>query len=139
MATGYRLAVKECQTNGQTTRLAVTNEGIAPLYRDAFFAIGDVRSEQTLLGLLPGKTLEVTINAVPATDGSDIQVVSDCILPSQEIEFNADLEAATAVKAPQATKHIRYYNLAGQPTAQPLRGITICKDGNASQKILSTY
>lgn len=35
MSTGYRIAVKECKTDGSTTRLLVTNEGIAPLYRDA--------------------------------------------------------------------------------------------------------
>ena len=129
MATGYRLAVKECQTNGETTRLLVTNEGIAPLYRDAYFAIGDVRSEQTLKRLLPGQTLEVTINAVPETDGSDIKVVSDCILPGQEIEFNADLEGATAVKVPlQSCLEGKYYNLAGQEIAGPSRGITICKN-----------
>ena len=129
MATGYRLAVKECQTNGESTRLLVTNEGIAPLYRDAYFAIGDVRSEQTLKGLLPDKTLEVTINAVPETDGSNIKVVSDCILPSQEIEFNADLEVADAMKTPlQSCLDTKYYNLAGQEIAGSLRGIIVCRN-----------
>ena len=135
MATGYRIKVKECQTDGQTTRLLVTNEGIAPLYRDAFFAIGDVRSEQTLLGLLPGRTLEVTINAVPETDGSNIKVVSDHILPSQEIEFNADLEAADAIKVPlQTCLDDTCYNLAGQVINGPSRGITICRNKKEIRK-----
>ena len=139
MATGYRLAVKQCQTDGQNTRLLVTNEGIAPLYRDAFFAIGDVRSEQTLKGLLPGKNLEVTINAVPETDGNNIKVVSDCILPSQEIEFDADLEAADAIKTPmQSSLEAKYYNLAGQEIAGPSKGITICRNEHSVRKVLSS-
>ena len=94
MKTGYRIAVRKCETNGTSTRLLVTNDGVAPLYRDAWFAIGEVRSAQTLRGLLPGKEAWVEIPAVPQADGNDIRIVSDCILPQQEIEFEADIQSA---------------------------------------------
>ena len=87
MATGYRFVVKQCQTNGSITRLLVTNQGVAPLYRDAWFAIGGIRSATSLRGLLPGQELWVEIPAVPAVDGQDIHIESNCILPSQSIEF----------------------------------------------------
>ena len=87
MATGYRFVVKQCQTNGSITRLLVTNQGVAPLYRDAWFTIGDIRSAISLRDILPGQELWVEIPAVPAADGQDIHVESDCILPSQSIEF----------------------------------------------------
>ena len=87
MATGYRFVVKQCQTNGSITRLLVTNQGVAPLYRDAWFAIDDIRSATSLRGLLPGQELWVEIPAVPAVDGQDIHIESNCILPSQSIEF----------------------------------------------------
>ena len=93
MATGYRFVVKQCETDGTSTRMLVTNEGIAPLYRDAWFAIGSVRSETTLRGLLPDEERWVEIPAVPSADGSDVQIVSDCILPQQSIEFIADIKA----------------------------------------------
>ena len=89
MATGYRIAVKECKTDGSSTRLLVTNEGVAPLYRDAWFAIGEKRADKSLLGLLPGKEMWVEIAAAPKSDGSDILIVSDYILPNQEIQFTA--------------------------------------------------
>lgn len=89
MATGYRFIVKQCQTNGSITRLLVTNQGVAPLYRDAWFAIDDIRSATSLRGLLPGQELWVEIPAVPAADGQDIHIESDCILPSQSIEFES--------------------------------------------------
>ena len=89
MATGYRFVVRKCETNGSTTRLHVTNEGVAPLYRDAWFAIGTTRSATSLRGLLPGEEIIVEIPAAPQADGSDIQIVSDHILPGQQIEFEA--------------------------------------------------
>ena len=92
MSTGYRFVVKQCETNGSSTRLLVTNEGVAPLYRDAWFAIGDIRSATSLRGLLPGNELWIEIPAKPNRNGSNIQIVSDKVLPQQSIEFKANLK-----------------------------------------------
>ena len=89
MATGYRFVVKQCQTNGSITRLLVTNQGVAPLFRDVWFAIDDIRSATSLRGILPGQELWIEIPAVPSADGQDIHIESDCILPSQSIEFES--------------------------------------------------
>ena len=138
MNSGYRFAVKECKTDGSTTRLLVTNQGIAPLYRDAWFAIGEVRADKSLLGLLPGKELWVEISAAPKTDGSDIHIVSDYILPKQEIEFNADIEGETAIQAVNSsTEKTSYYNLAGQQLDHPVHGITI-KRANSATKVFTS-
>ena len=91
MATGYRFVVKGCETDGKTTRLLVANEGVAPLYRDAWFAVGDRRSAMSLRGLLPGEESLIEIPAATNANGSNVQIVSDCILPRQTIEFAADL------------------------------------------------
>ena len=91
MATGYRFVVKQCQTNGSITRLLVANQGVAPLYRDAWFAIDDIRSATSLRGILPGQELWIEIPAVPSADGQDIHIESDCILPSQSIEFETQI------------------------------------------------
>ena len=126
MATGYRIAVKECKTDGTTTRLLVTNDGIAPLYRDAWFAIGETKADKTLCSLLPGKDMWLEIAAVPAIDGSDIHIVSDYILPNQEIQFNANIEDETAIRQVYCpSDKTSYYNLAGQRIEHPAKGITI--------------
>ena len=126
MATGYRIAVKECNTDGTTTRLLVTNQGVAPLYRDAWFAIGEVRADKSLKGLLPGSEKWVEIPAVPQEDGSDIHIVSDFILPKQQIEFNADIEGETAIQSIQAPdSSASYYNLSGQAISRPTHGIYV--------------
>ncbi len=88
MATGYRLLVTRCETNGEETRLMVYNEGVAPLYRDAYFAIDTVFSSTTLRGLLPKEQREIVIPAA-LMNGDALHVVSPYILPSQEIEFRA--------------------------------------------------
>jgi hypothetical protein len=88
IAVGYNFYVSNCRTNGSETRLVVTNQGVAPLYRDAYFQIGDAQSKISLRGLLPGESLDITIPA-GTTDGKDITIVSPHILPTQKIEFEA--------------------------------------------------
>ena len=86
MAVGYQFEVQNCRTNGQETRLTVTNNGIAPIYRDAYFALADVQSETSLRGLLPNETMEIVLpNGFG--EGDQLRIVSPYILPTQQIEY----------------------------------------------------
>ncbi len=130
LSTGYRYIVKQCVTDGTKTRLLVSNEGIAPLYRDAYFAIGDVRSETSLQGLLPNEEIWIEITAYPSPDGQDIKIVSDHILPQQEIQFDANIESTDSItKVPTFLKEKSdvntIFNLSGQQLSQPQKGINI--------------
>ena len=91
MASGYCFRVTDCKTDGSQTWVTVTNEGIAPLYRDAYFAIGDTRSETSLAGLLPGASKTIVI-PTGITTGNQLHIVSPYILSSQQIQFNADVK-----------------------------------------------
>lgn len=86
IASGYTFRVSDCRTNGTETRFTVSNQGIAPIYRDAYFTIGNTQSEVSLRGLLPGKGIEIVI-PVGLTKAEDLQIVSPYILPSQKIDF----------------------------------------------------
>ena len=86
---GYHFQLTALSTDGGKTRAEITNTGVAPIYRDAFLAVGGVRSEESLKGLLPGKTRQIVIEK--ATDGRDVTIESDFILPGQTIQFDADL------------------------------------------------
>lgn len=88
LASGYKFAVTEAETDGQNTYLTVTNEGVAPIYYDAYFAIGAVRSTQSLKGLLPGESIEVSIPAL-----GQPSIVCDHLLPGQEIQYRANVGA----------------------------------------------
>lgn len=89
MFSGYNFALTALYTNDEYTIADITNTGIAPIYRDAYMAVGGVRSRISLKGLLPGETRRVSV-AKP-TDGSDVTIESDYILPTQTIQFDADL------------------------------------------------
>ena len=90
IAVGYSLRVLRCATNGSETRLSITNDGVAPLYRDAYFAIGDTKSDVSLKGLLPQDTLRISIPAGLSAP-EELSVVCPHILPSQKIEYAADI------------------------------------------------
>jgi hypothetical protein len=91
MAVGYHFQVLNCRTNGSETRFTVTNNGIAPIYRDAYFAIGNAQSAKSLRGLLPGQTIDIIIDA-PLTADNTLKITSPHILPTQTIEYEAHYE-----------------------------------------------
>lgn len=91
MASGYRFRVTAAAIKGNELRLRVTNEGVAPIYRDAYFAAGQKRSKSSLKGLMPGETAICPIVDVEEADLATISIQSDFILPTQVIQFDADL------------------------------------------------
>lgn len=136
MASGYHFEVTRCQTDGVQTRLTVTNKGVAPLYRDAYFAIGTVRSGESLRGLLPGESIEVTIPASlsSAADGTLLHkpvIVSDYILDTQQIEYDSRLTTTSvsslSVPASSSLSSRSSYNLRGQSVPRSTRGIVISR------------
>lgn len=110
IAAGYTFRVSDCKTNGLETRLVVSNQGIAPIYRDAFFAIGNVQSDVSLRGLLPGEGMEIVI-PVGLTNSNDLQIVSPYILPTQTIEFETGIFTAvdntTIQQSQSAVKYLQ--------------------------------
>ena len=89
MACGYHFALTGLYANAEKTAAYITNTGIAPIYRDAYLAVAGTRSETSLKGLLPGDTLLVFIPK--PTTGTDLTIESDHILPTQKIQFDADI------------------------------------------------
>lgn len=89
MFSGYNFAITELKANDKNTVARVTNTGIAPIYRDAYLAVGGVRSKTSLKGLCPGQEKLVLVEK--PTDGSNVTIESDYILPTQKIQFDADL------------------------------------------------
>lgn len=132
MATGYHFEVTACQTDGQETKITVTNKGVAPLYRDAFFAIGSSRSGETLRGLLPGNSLNITIPVALdcEADGSPKTlptIACDYILDTQKIEYDSNLVPAsiTAATHGKATSAAPCYNLNGIKVPADSKGFMI--------------
>lgn len=91
LATGYRFRVTAAAIKGDELRLRVTNAGVAPIYRHAYFAVGENRSKTSLRGLAPGESLVCSVKVVSEEDVQRLSIQSDAILPTQQIQFDADL------------------------------------------------
>ncbi len=132
MAAGYHFVVTSCQSDGEQTKMVVKNIGVAPLYRDAYFAIGSTRSSETLRGLLPGESLDVTVPAALECDEkgralSNPVIVCDYILDTQTIEYDCD-SIATGVQTIMSDSDMedgQPYNLLGRKVSAETRGIVI--------------
>lgn len=90
MQNGYRFRITSYQGNGKAAKVSVSNEGIAPIYYDAFLYLDEVAGQPSLQGLLPGETRVVTIDANP--ESAKLRIHSDRLVPGQKIEFAADLK-----------------------------------------------
>ena len=91
MATGYRFRVDSAVVAGDELRLEVINTGVAPIYRRAYFAAGEKRSSASLRGLLPNEKLSCVMKGIEPSDLQRITIQCDSVLPTQEIQFEANL------------------------------------------------
>jgi hypothetical protein len=88
MASGYKFEVTSLSTEACVTTIKARNNGIAPLYYDAYFAIGGNRASGSLKGLLPGE--EKTFTITHHSDDNTLTIECDRLLPGQEIQYQKD-------------------------------------------------
>jgi hypothetical protein len=88
MACGYRFRVVDFRGSADRSVAMIENTGIAPIYHDAYPAVGGVRSAVSLKGLLPGESRAFPIEA----GGDALTIESDRLVPGQRIAFDADLQ-----------------------------------------------
>ena len=91
LSMGYRFCVKDFRISGEKAALLVTNTGVAPIYRDAWFAVDGVRSDWSLQQLMPGdeKWIEITVPGL--STGSVVSIECDHLVSGQRIGYDADI------------------------------------------------
>ena len=90
-ATGYRLRLDATSTNAATLLVRIANDGVAPLYHDAYPALGPAVSPDTLRGLLPGETRTCRIPlppAAPPVSPSAVRITSPKLLPGATLPLS---------------------------------------------------
>ncbi len=85
MAAGYRFQITAFSANSDSSRVSITNVGVAPFYYDAYVAVNGVQSSESLKHLSAGDTLQLEIPA--GGYAPSLSIVSDKLLPGREIEF----------------------------------------------------
>ena len=89
MACGYRFQIEKLEASEKLSRVIVRNNGIAPIYYDAFPTVNSVRANDSLKGLLPGEAREFEIAA--GGESPKLSIECDRLLKNQSIGFDADL------------------------------------------------
>jgi len=90
MACGYRFRIISWYASDDSSVVTVTNDGIAPIYYDAYIAVNGIRAAQSLKGLCPGEEL-ISLVASGGNDPS-ISIECDRLLPGQVIQFTGSGE-----------------------------------------------
>ena len=88
-ALGYRFHVEKLLATPAGLEITVRNQGIAPLYHDAYFSVDRKRAKTSLKGLCAGETRLCDIAG--AVDAKTLQISCDALVPGQKIEFSAAL------------------------------------------------
>lgn len=95
IASGYRFRVTNfasAAASGEKpgrSELVVRNEGVAPIYHDAYVTVDGVRARQSLKGLAPGE--DATFSVESGSEEPILSITSDRLVLGQVIGFDADL------------------------------------------------
>ena len=99
MATGYAFRVTALSSNGECVRITVHNEGVAPIYYDAWPTVDGHRADVSLKGLAPNAASSSEICIGPhARTALDVGIESERLVSGQRIQFNAALPQAQRVQ-----------------------------------------
>lgn len=92
MSMGYRFQVDEFRVKtGTGAAIKISNVGVAPIYRDAFVAVGGKRGEYSLKNLMPGESRWIKIDSPEISEESKITIECDHLVSGQKIQFQASL------------------------------------------------
>ena len=91
LSMGYKFSIRDFRISGNKVAILVANVGVAPIYRDAFLAVGGVRSSFNLSALMPGKEIWVEWEASGLSAGSVPTIECDHLVSGQKICFEADV------------------------------------------------
>lgn len=92
MAMGYKFTIEDYRVKGSSVAIQIANTGVAPIYRDAWVAVGGVRGEVNLRNLMPGENTWVTIDNC-YTKGAVPAIECDHLVHGQKIEYAANVVA----------------------------------------------
>ena len=92
MSMGYRFEIKDFQVKeGEGATVLIANEGVAPIYRDAFVEVEGVRGAFNLRTLMPGEEQRVLIPCKATADSRPV-IACDHLVSGQEIQYQADIK-----------------------------------------------
>ena len=92
MSMGYKYEILDYRIKDNKAAVLIKNIGVAPIYRDAYVAIGSHTGSYSLAGLMPGKTAWVLIEGEGVNAAEKPRIVCDHLVSGQKIEYKADVK-----------------------------------------------
>lgn len=90
MAMGYSFTIKDyLMKEGEGAAVLIANEGVAPIYRDAYVAVNGIRGDFNLRNLMPGEEKWVRVGDPKIRKSSKPEIACDHLVPGQRIEYKA--------------------------------------------------
>lgn len=89
MANGYQFEIVSFESSANQSKVTVTNNGVAPIYYDAYITINGIRANKSLITLLPGEQKQYLVEA--GGNSPLLTIESDRLVDGQQIQFDADL------------------------------------------------
>lgn len=86
MATGYRFCVADFRRSGDKVAVYIKNNGVAPIYRDAYIVVDGNKGPYSLKNLMPGSGKWVEIGGI-SSENPEIRISCDHLVSGQSIEF----------------------------------------------------
>lgn len=90
MAMGYSFEIRDFRISADKAYVLIANDGVAPIYRDAWVAIDGVRGTYSLKNLMPGSEVWVEIPG-KYTAKSKPSIECDHLVKGQNIEYKANV------------------------------------------------
>lgn len=92
MSMGYKFEIKDFRVKDNEAVVLIANVGVAPIYRDAYVAVGSIRGEYSLKGLMPGEEKWIYVKGDGVSSQAVPEIVCDHLVAGQKIEYKADVE-----------------------------------------------
>lgn len=92
MAMGYSYEILDYRVKGDEAAVLIQNIGVAPIYRNAYVAVGGVKGEYSLADLMPGWRQWIMIKGAGVSADAKPEIVCDHLVPGQKIEYRANVE-----------------------------------------------
>lgn len=90
MSMGYKFTILDYKVLGSNAAVLIKNTGVAPIYRDAWVAVGDKRGDVNLRNLMPNEKWWIHIEG-GYTEGAVPTIECDHLVEGQTIEYAANV------------------------------------------------
>lgn len=140
MHAGYSFEITKYQVTSNTAVVTVKNNGVAPLYHNAYVTVKGVRSATSLKGLLPTETRECTVTGltIGVSENPALTITSDKLLEGKTIPYAANLEGGSVATSVDDNANVKLIEQRGSKLYFGGENFEVVIYSAATQKVAST-